>query len=198
MDITKERPIQPLIMRLSPALDLNADTFFHVAQLNKDLRLELSAQGDLIVMPPTGVGTGDRNAEITMQLRMWAKRDKKGKTFDSSTGFRLRSGAVRSPDAAWVSYKQLETLSDEAWMKFAPLCPEFVLELRSPTDRLEVVKEKMQEYLENGAELGWLIDPQEQCVYIYTSGGIEEQEHPQEVKGTGVLEGFVLELEEIW
>lgn len=198
MDTTEERPTQPLIMRLSPAFDLNADTFFHVAQLNKDLRMELSAQGDLIVMPPTGVDTGDRNAEITMQLRIWAKRDGRGKTFDSSTGFRLYSGAVRSPDASWVSYKQLETLSDEVRAKFAPLCPEFVLELRSPTDRLGVVKEKMQEYLENGAELGWLIDPVEGKFYICTSDGAEELEHPREVGGTGVLEGFVLELSEIW
>ena len=200
MDTTKERltSLQPLVMRLNPALELNEETFFHVAQLNKDLRMELSAEGNLIVMPPTGIRTGDRNSEINMQLRMWAKRDGRGKAFDSSTGFRLATGAVRSPDASWVSYTQLEALPDEVWKKFPSLCPEFVLELRSHTDRLEVTKEKMHEYMENGAELGWLVDPLESKFYIYTPEGVEELDQPQEVTGTGVLEGFRLELEEIW
>ena len=197
MDTTREHLNQPLVMHLSPALDLNADTFFHVAQLNKDLRLELSAEGDLIVMPPTGIDTGDRNAEITMQLRQWAKRDGKGKAFDSSTGFRLPNNAVRSPDASWVSYAALNALP-KTRKKFPLLCPEFVLELRSDSDRLNAAKAKMQEYMENGAELGWLIDPQEQRVYIYTPDSVEVLEHPQEVVGTGVLEGFRLEMEEIW
>ena len=118
--------------------------------------------------------------------------------FDSSTGFRLPSGAVRSPDTSWVSKAKLAELTDAQMEKFPPVCPEFVLELRSPTDRLEVVKEKMQEYRDNGAELGWLVDPQEKLFYIYTFEGVEELEHPEKVEGTGVLEGFVLELGEIW
>ena len=198
MDTTKERPTQPLVMRLSPAFDLNADTFFHVAQLNKDLRMELSAEGDLIVMPPAGGNTGSRNSTLTYYFEAWSRRDKRGKIFDSSTGFRLPNGAVRSPDVSWVSKAKLDTLTYEQMEKYPPICPEFVLELRSPTDRLSVVKEKMQEYMENGAELGWLIDPQERCVYIYTPDGVEEQVEPQEVRGTGVLEGFRLELEDIW
>ena len=198
MDTTKERPTQPLVMRLNPAFDLNADTFFHVAQLNKDLRLELSAEGDLIVMPPTGGNTSSRNAELTFQITAWNRGHKRGRVFDSSGGFRLPDNAVRSPDVSWVSHERLADLTDQQMDKFLPLCPEFVLELRSPTDRLSVVKEKMQEYMENGAELGWLIDPQERRVYIYTADGVEEQEQPQEVVGTGVLEGFVLELNEIW
>ena len=198
MDTTKERPTQPLVMRLSPAFDLNADTFFHVAQLNKDLRMELSAEGDLIVMPPAGGRTGNRNAELTYQFVAWNRQEERGKIFDSSTGFRLPNNAVRSPDVSWVSEERLAELTGEQMDKFLPLCPEFVLELRSPTDRSSVVKEKMQEYMENGAELGWLIDPQERCVYIYTPDGVEEQVEPQEVRGTGVLEGFVLELGEIW
>ena len=199
MDTAKERAVnwQPLVMRL-PTFVLDAETFFDIAQANQDLRMELSAEGDLIVMPPAGTSTGDKNSEINMQLRQWAKRDGKGKAFDSSTGFLFPNQAVRSPDASWVSYEQLETLSHEAWTRFAPLCPEFVLELRSPSDRLSVTKEKMQEYMENGAELGWLIDPQEQRVHIYTADGVEVLEHPQAVVGTGVLAGFRLELGEIW
>ena len=149
-------------------------------------------------MPPAGGNTGDRNSEINMQLRMWAKREGSGKAFDSSTGFRLPSGAVRSPDAAWVSKAKLAELTDAQMEKFPPVCPEFVLELRSPTDRLEVVKKKMREYIENGAELGWLVDPQEKLFYVYTPEGVEELEQPEKVEGTGVLAGFVLELEEIW
>ena len=196
----KERPttLQPLVMRLKPVLELDADTFFHLAQLNRDLRLELSAEGDLIVMPPAGGNTGNRNAELTFQFALWNRQERRGKVFDSSTGFRLPSGAVRSPDVSWVSKERLDKLTNAQMDKFPPLCPEFVLELRSPTDRLEVVKEKMQEYMENGAELGWLIDPQEGRVYIYTSEGVEELEQPEKVEGTGVLAGFVLELEEIW
>ena len=200
MDTVKERSVnwQPLVMRLSPPFELNADTFFDVAQANRDLRMELSAEGDLIVMPPAGGRTGNRNAELTYQFVAWNRQDKRGKIFDSSTGFRLPSGAVRSPNVSWVSRDKLAELTPAQMDKYPPVCPEFVLELRSPTDCLEVVKDKMQEYVENGAELGWLIDPVEEKVYIYTSGGVEELEHPQEVRGTGILEGFVLELGEIW
>ena len=200
MDTLKERSVnwQPLVMRLSPPFELNADTFYDVAQANQDLRMELSARGELIVMPPAGGRTGNRNAELTYQFVAWNRRNKRGKIFDSSTGFRLPSGAVRSPDVSWVSREKLAELTPAQMDKYPPVCPEFVLELRSPTDRLEVVKDKMQEYIENGAELGWLIDPIEEKVYICTSGGVEEQEHPQDIRGTGVLEGFVLELGEIW
>ena len=198
MDVVKERSTQPLVMRLNPALDLSAETFFHLAQLNKDLRMELNAEGDLIVMPPTGGNTSIRNARLTRRLGQWAEDEGRGEVLESSGGFRLPNGAIRSPDVSWVSKERLAELTQAQMDKFLPLCPEFVLELRSPTDRLEVVREKMQEYMENGAELGWLLDPQERRVYIYTSEGVEELEHPQEVVGKGVLEGFVLELEEIW
>ncbi len=198
MDVVKERSTQPLVMRLNPALDLSAETFFHLAQLNKDLRMELNAEGDLIVMPPTGGNTSIRNARLTRRLGQWAEDEGRGEVLESSGGFRLPNGAIRSPDVSWVSKERLAELTQAQMDKFLPLCPEFVLELRSPTDRLEVVREKMQEYMENGAELGWLIDPQERRVYIYTSEGVEELEQPERVEGIGVLEGFVLELEEIW
>ena len=198
MDVVKERSTQPLVMRLNPALELSAETFFHIAQLNRDLRMELNAEGDLIVMPPTGGNTSIRNARLTRRLGQWAEDEGRGEVLESSGGFRLPNGAIRSPDVSWVSKERLAELTQAQMDKFLPLCPEFVLELRSPTDRLEVVREKMQEYMENGAELGWLIDPQERRVYIYTSEGVEELERPQEVIGKGVLEGFVLELSEIW
>ena len=187
-----------VVMRLDPVVKLNADTFYDLAQANQDLRMELSAEGDLIVMPPAGGNAGRRNVRLTYKFSQWAEEDARGEVFDSSTGFRLPSGAVRSPDVSWVSKAKLAELTNAQMDKFPPLCPEFVLELRSPTDRLEVVKEKMREYLDNDAELGWLIDPLEEKVYIYTSGGVEELDHPAKVTGTGVLEGFVLELNDIW
>lgn len=187
-----------VVMRLDTLGKLDADTFFDLAQANQDLRMELSSQGDLIVMPPAGGLTGRRNARLTRRLDEWAEKDGQGDVFDSSTGFQLPSGAVRSPDTSWVSKTKLAELNNKEMKKFPPICPEFVLELRSDTDRLSVVKEKMQEYVENGAELGWLIDPQERRVYIYTGEGVQELEQPQEVIGTGVLEGFRLELSEIW
>ena len=200
MDTVEKRSVnwQPLVMRLSPPFELNADTFFDIAQANQDLRMELSARGELIVMPPTGGNTGRRNSTLIYHFEAWSRQNKRGKIFDSSTGFRLPSGAVRSPDVSWVSREKLAELTPAQMDKYPPICPEFVLELRSPTDRLEVVKEKMQEYMENGTELGWLIDPIEEKVYIYTSDTVEELEQPQEVKGTSVLEGFVLELSELW
>ena len=165
-------------MRLSSSFELNADTFFDIAQANQDLRMELSSQGELVVMPPTGGNTGRRNFKLTVRFGQWAEENAQGEAFDSSTGFRLPNGAVRSPDVSWVSQEKLAELTPAQMDKYPPVCPEFVLELRSPTDRLGVVKEKMQEYMENGAELGWLIDPIEEKVYLYTADGVEEQEHP--------------------
>ena len=151
--------VLPLVIRLEPFLKLDADTFLHFSSVNRDLRLELSADGDLIVLPPTGGMTGMRNADLTYQVAHWNQQHERGTVFDSSTGFHLPNNAVRSPDVSWVSEEKLAKLTPEQMEKFPPFCPEFVLELRSPTDRLEVVKAKMQAYMENGAELGWLIDP---------------------------------------
>ena len=198
MAVLERTTWQPLVMRLNPAVELNAETFFDITQLNRDLRMELSAEGDLIVMPPAGGSTGRRNAKLTYQFEAWSRQNEQGSIFDSSTGFRLPSGAVRSPDVSWVSQEKLMNLTDEQMDKFLPLCPEFVLELLSPTDRLETAKAKMREYLENGATLGWLIDPQEKRVYVYTAEGVEELKDPEKLEGTGVLAGFGLELAEIW
>ena len=133
-----------------------------------------------------------------MQLRQWAKRDNTGRSFDSSTGFRLPNGALRSPDASWVSHEQLKPLSSEQFRKFLPLCPEFVVELLSPSDSLAVTQQKMQEYIENGAELGWLIDMREEQVYVYSREGVEKLEAPETLSAEPVLSGFTLDLSEIW
>ena len=195
-DVIFDVPERPFAIHLP--FGLSDDELLELSQLNPEIRLEVSAQGDLIIMPPAGGGTGNRNAEITMQLRLWAKRDGTGVAFDSSTGFRLPNKALRSPDASWVSREQLEPLTPEQREKFLPLCPEFVVELLSPSDSLKVAQQKMQEYLENGAELGWLVDAKAKRVYVYTSEGVAELEEPDTLSAEPVLAGFRLELSEIW
>jgi Uma2 family endonuclease len=180
-------------------LDLTDDQLYEFCQINRDLRIERNRQGELIIMPPTGGETSERNAEIIIQLGSWAKRNGEGATFDSSGGFRLNNGAVRSPDAAWVRHSRLSALEAEERQKFLPLCPEFVIELRSPTDSLDVLREKMQEYVDNGAQLAWLIDPEQKRIYVYRPGEpVQELEHPEKISGQPLLSGFELDLREIW
>ena len=189
----------PLIVHLQPVLNLDDDQFFEFCQINRDLRMERTAQGELIVMPPAGGETGHRNLEIEIQLGLWAKRDGTGTAFGCSTGFTLPNTAVRSPDAAWIRNSRLEKLTAKQRKKFLPLCPDFAIELRSPTDNLRVLRSKMQEYLDNGVQLAWLIDPETKRVYIYRPGApIEELQAPQTVSGDPVLVGFALDLREIW
>ncbi len=140
----------PLVLRLRPVVDLTGDQLLELSSLNGDLRLELTAKGELVVMPPTGTETGDRDSEINMQLRLWAKHDGTGVAFDSSTGFTLPNGAIRSPKASWVLRSRIGALTAEQYRKYAPLCPDFVIELHSPSDSLRATQEKMREYLENG------------------------------------------------
>jgi Uma2 family endonuclease len=197
MDPPKPPETTPQPVRLR--LDLTDDQFFEMCQVNRDLRFERTAEGEIIIMPPTGWETGDRNAEITAQLRAWSKQDAQGKATDSSAGFKLPNGADRSPDAAWVLRERLRQLTLEQRRKFLPLCPDFAIELRSPTDDLEDVKAKMEEYVANGLRLGWLIDPPARCVYVYRPGReVEILENPAQVSGDPELPGFVLEMAEIW
>jgi Uma2 family endonuclease len=187
------------ILRLAPAIEMTDDQFFALCQQNRDLRLERTAQGDIIVMPPTGFETGNRNTSITGQLYNWTKKDGTGVACDSSTGFKLPNGADRSPDAAWVLRERLVGFTPEQKQKFLPLCPDFVIELRSPSDRLEDVQAKMEEYIENGTRLGWLIDPQAKCVHVYRPGLMSQVlQGVQKVSGEGELPGFVLDLRDIW
>jgi len=196
---TAAATLDRVVLHLRPALDMTDEQFFLFCQQNGDLRIERTAQGDLIVMPPAGWATGYRNAEITMQFSAWAKQDGTGIATDSSTGFKLPNGAERSPDAAWVRRVRLAALTREDKEKFLPLCPDFVLELRSPTDKLAIVQAKMAEYIANGAQLGWLLDPQERRVHVYRPGvEVEVLENPESVSGDPLLPGFTLDLREIW
>ena len=160
-----DAPVSPegvvLSLQLHPVIRLSDDEFFEFCGLNRDLRIERTAGGGITIMPPARGETSDRNAEITMQLRLWAKRDGTGVTFDSSGAFVLPNEAILSPDAAWVLRDRFAALTVEQRAKFPPLCPDFVIELRSPTDSLPVLRSKMQEYIDNGVRLGWLIDPRE-------------------------------------
>ena len=191
--------IHPVVLKLKPAINLTDDQLFELCQLNRDWRIEYTAQGELIVMPPTGGETSNRNAELTYQVQAWTRRDQAGVAFDSSGGFKLPNGATRSPDAAWVRRSRLAGLTREQKQKFLPLCPDFVIELRSPTDNLRAVLDKMQEYLDNGAQLGWLLDPLMRRVHVYLPQRSPEiLEAPSTVSADPLLPGFVLDLQKIW
>lgn len=180
-------------------LQVSYEQFVDLALANRDLQLERTATGELIIMPPTGSDTGNKNLDIEGQLWLWNRQNKLGKVFDSSTGFRLPNGANRSPDAAWVDKQRWDALTLEQQETFAPICPDFVLELRSKTDSLEKLQAKMREYIENGAGLGWLIDRKNQGVEIYRRGrNVEVLDHPVSLSGEDVLPGFVLDLTEVW
>lgn len=185
-------------LRLRPAVELSPDQLLEISSLNRDLRLEMTAEGELIVMNPTGGWSSRRNFELATQFGAWVKQDGSGTAFDSSGGFVLPNGAIRSPDVSWVRNSRLEALSAEEREKYLPLCPEFVIESLSPSDRLSVVREKMVEYIENGARLGWLIDPQQRRVYVYRPGELVRQlRDPRKVSGEPALPGFVLDLGEV-
>ena len=193
-DIETDSPI-----RFQPARPMSDDEYFAFCAANPDLRIERTAEGEIEIMPPTGFETGDRNADLTMQLRTWAKRDGRGRAVDSSAEYILPSGAARSPDASWVPRSRLAKLTAEQKKKFLRLCPDFVVELRSPSDRLLQVQAKMREWMDNGAKLGWLIDPEARTVYIYRPGQTTERLiDPRRVEGELPVDGFVLEMADIW
>ena len=176
-------------------MELTDEQFFQLCQHNRYLQFERTAKGEILIMPPTGGETGNRNFEITVQLGIWNKQSNLGKGFDSSTGFKLPNGANRSPDVAWVRLERWEALTPEQREKFVPLCPDFVVELLSPTDSLKETQAKMQEYIDNGTKLGWLIDRKNQRVEIYRSHrNVEIVENPTTLSGEDVLPGFVLDL----
>jgi Uma2 family endonuclease len=200
---TRQAPVEatglPLIVRLGPVIELSEDQFFEFCQINRELRIERNVQGELLIMPPAGSGTGERNGKITARVVTWAERDGTGIAFDSSAGFTLPNGAVRSPDASWIARSRWEQVPTERRDKFAPICPDFVLELRSPSDTLRDLQAKMVEYLANAARLGWLLDPPTRHVYIYRPGAtVERLEDPETVSGDPVLPGFVLNVRKVW
>jgi len=175
------------------------EQFQQIAAVNRDLRLERTATGELIVMPPTGSDTGKHNQDLSGQLWLWNRQTQLGVVFDSSSGFQLPNGADRSPDASWVKLERWQALTQKEREGFAPLCPDFVMELRSKSDNLEPLREKMREYMANGASLGWLIDRKNRKVEIYRQGpDVEVLDNPSTLSGEDVLPGFVLDLTEVW
>ncbi len=187
----------PATIRL--AVPLDDDELFSLCRAYPELRIERTKDGELIVMPPTGGETGRANFALTTRFGAWVERDGSGVGFDSSTGFVLPNGAERSPDVAWIRRERWEALSDRERAKFPPLCPDFVIELRSPSDALADLQAKMQEYIDNGAELGWLIDPLTRHVHVYRPGiAPEELDAPERVSGEPVLPRFELDLSAIW
>ncbi len=184
---------------IPPTFKVSHEQFKELANVNRDLRLERTATGELIVMPPTGSETGNRNLDIEGQLWLWNRKTKLGVVFNSSTGFHLPNGADRSPDASWVKLERWVALTLEEKEGFAPLCPDFVVELRSPSDSMETLRAKMREYMENQARLGWLIDRKNRSVEIYRQDrDVEIFDNPATLSGEDVLPGFVLDLTEVW
>lgn len=188
-----------MLLNFSAIAPIKEEHYLKICEDNPDLKLELDQYGNLIVMPPTGGTSGNRNAEITYQLQAWNKQKKLGKVFDSSTEFKLPNGAFRSPDAAWIRLNRWYELTPKEQEKFPPLAPDFIIELRASSDRLKPLQEKMQEYIDDGVCLGWLIDPQNQQVEVYRpENSVEILSSLTSLSGEDVLPEFVLDLNEIW
>ncbi|NEN97025.1 MAG: Uma2 family endonuclease [Moorea sp. SIO3I7] len=186
-------------VNLNSIIELTDDKFYQLCRNNPEIKFERNAKGEVIIMSPTGGETGNYNSEINADFVIWNRRTKLGKVFDSSTCFKLPNGADRSPDVAWIKQQRWDALKPEQRQKFPPICPDFVLELMSPSDRLTVTQAKMEEYLKNGVRLGWLINPQARQVEIYRPGQVVEVlESPKTLSGEEVLPGFVLDLHYLW
>lgn len=186
--------LSPLMLNLN-AVHLTDEQFYQLCQNNRELKFERTAKGELIIMPPVGGESGNREADLITDLVIWNRQTGLGYTFSSSTIFKLPNGADRSPDAAWICRERWEALTPEQRRKFPPIAPDFVIELRSATDRLEILQEKMREYLNAGVRLAWLINPQQQQVEIYRSQqAVEVQSLPTELSGENVLPEFTLNL----
>lgn len=197
--LEEQSVIPPLLVYLRPVLEMTDEQFLRFCQLNRDLRIERTSEGDLLIMPPTGGRTGRRNSLLLAAFLNWEKQGSTGVAFDSSTGFALPNGAKRSPDVSWVERSRLAGLIEEEKEGFLPLCPDVVVELRSVSDPLNNLKEKMREYVENGARLGLLIDPRERKLYAYRGdGAVDLYENPESFSFDPIIPGFVLDLREIW
>ncbi len=188
----------PSVFDFSPP-GLTDEQFESLCRNHPELSLELSAEGELIIVPPTLPYTGEKNSDLNFQVSLWARKDKTGVVFDSSSLFTFPNGAKRSPDVSWVLRDRWESLPDYELRRFSRLVPDFVIELRSLSDSLKTLKKKMAEYIENGVRLAWLINPEQQKVHIYRlNGEIEILHNPETVSGEDVLKGFELNVREIW
>ena len=192
--------MEGLTLNLPGSVGLTDEQFYQFCVANETWKIELSSNGELTIMPPTGGESGIRNSELNFQVSLWNRQTQLGYVFDSSTVFRLPNSAKRSPDVAWVSRERWNCLSSEQKRRFPPLCPDFVIELRSETDRLDQLRSKLLEYLENGIHLGWLIDPQSRLVEIYRPNQAVERledllaENRPQLSGESVLPGLVIDL----
>lgn len=192
-------PGSTIEVQFSPALIVDDEAFAELCHQNPDLRIERTSEGAVIIMAPAGGESGRRNLAIGAALYTWARTDGTGTAYDSSTGFTLPNGAIRAPDAAWVANDRLAALPPGAKQGFTPLCPDFVVELRSSSDRLTTLQSKMAEYIACGARLGWLIDPAERTVHVYRPGrAVERLDGVERVAGDPELPGFVLPLDDVW
>ncbi|AFY56880.1 hypothetical protein Riv7116_4459 [Rivularia sp. PCC 7116] len=188
-----------LTFNLNPIIKLTREQFYQLCEINPELKLERNAEGELIVMPPTGGETGRSNSSINAQIYLWNEEKQLGEVFDSSTGFTLPSGADRSPDVSWVEKSRWNGLTKEQKEQFIPLCPDFVIEIMSPSDNVKKLQNKMIEYIENGCRLGWLIKRKKQEVEIYRPGkDVEVLRLPETLSGEDILPGFVLNMQKIW
>jgi Uma2 family endonuclease len=191
--------METIAVNLPKNLKLSDDQFEDLISANRDSKFELTATGELLIMSPTGGETGNRNFELYIDLGNWNRQKGLGKAFDSSTGFQLPNGAKRSPDLSWITLEKWDALTPTQRRKFLPICPDFVVELVSESDDLKAIEEKMQEYLDNGLGLGWLIIPKTRQVQIYRSQqAIEILESPMSLSGESILVDFVLDLTPIW
>ena len=197
--VNENAAVTSVVLHWPPSLQLVNDQFFDFCQANKELRIERTAQGDCEIMAPTGGETGWRNLSLAAQLYLWAEQDGSGVAFDSSTGYTLPNGAIRSPDVSWVKRTRLAALTPKQKQRFLPLCPDFVIELRSPSDTIKTLQDKMQEYSENGASLGWLIDPVAQQVLVFQpQKAIVSLDKPEFLSADDLLIGFRLDMGKIW
>ena len=195
-------PLGPIVLRLPPDVQLTDGLLAELSSLNDALRMERNSQGELEILPPANIATSRKNSRLTARVDVWAENDGTGEAFDSSAGFTLPNGSVRSPDASWVLRDRLAELTDEQKQRgFPPISPDFVIELRSPSDSLPAVLRKMEEYMGSGVRLGWLIDSldQQRRVYIYRPGSeVEILEGPESLSGEPELPGFTLDLKFVW
>ena len=181
---------QPLVVHMRPGVEMDDEQLYQFCVLNRDLQIERTADGDILIMAPEGGSSSIGGTSILVLFGQWAERDGRGQVFGSSGGFILPNGALRSPDVAWVLNQRLDKLTDQQWEKFLPLCPDFVLELRSPSDSLTRLQKKMEEYIQNGAQLGWLLDPETKQVHVYRPGKAPQVlDNPTTLTGEPLLQG---------
>ena len=188
-----------ITVNFNSIIDISDEQFFQLCIRNSDIKFERNASGEIIVMPPTGGETGRRNVKLITQFAIWNDQTKLGEVFDSSTGYKLPNKANRSPDVSWIKQERWDSLTSEQREKFIPLAPDFALELVSPSDSLVNYEAKMKEYLDNGVELGWLINPKTKQAEIYRLGkDVELRDSPQSISGEDILPGFILDLTDIF